>query len=120
MTTWEPLDHSGAQDIVSKIFDSDGGEDVKQWLGESGEVRSRITFCFRSMADQPLLCSLSQPIMPQVFTSQHPAMSIHESWQVRFIFLFSLKGRADLVACTAQQEARRVPSTFPQDLVSYS
>ncbi|ORY90294.1 amidase signature domain-containing protein [Leucosporidium creatinivorum] len=56
---WEPLDHAGAQEIVSKIFDSDGGEDVKQWLGDSGE-----------------------PIMPQVFTSQHPAMSAHESWQL--------------------------------------
>lgn len=25
--------------------------------------------------------------MPQVFTSQHPAMSMHESWQVRPFFL---------------------------------
>lgn len=40
--TWEALDHAGAQDIVSKIFDSDGGEDVRQWLGDSGEVRRKL------------------------------------------------------------------------------
>ncbi|KAK4702147.1 amidase, partial [Phenoliferia sp. Uapishka_3] len=59
VVTWDPLDHAEAQEIVSRIFDSDGGEDVRQWLGESGE-----------------------PILPQVFTSQHPAMTIHESWQL--------------------------------------
>ncbi|GAA6008101.1 hypothetical protein JCM10207_007030 [Rhodosporidiobolus poonsookiae] len=56
---WEPLDHAGAQEIVSRIFDSDGGEDVRQWLGNSGE-----------------------PILPQVFTSQFPAQTMHESWQL--------------------------------------
>ncbi|KAI5479485.1 hypothetical protein MNV49_003427 [Pseudohyphozyma bogoriensis] len=56
---WEPLDHKGAQEIVGRIFDSDGGTDVNLWLRDSGE-----------------------PIMPQVFTSQHPAMTVHESWQL--------------------------------------
>ncbi|GAA5981165.1 hypothetical protein JCM11641_003132 [Rhodosporidiobolus odoratus] len=56
---WKPLDHAGAQDVVSRIFDADGGEDVRNWLGDSGE-----------------------PILPQVFTSQHPAMTVHESWQL--------------------------------------
>ncbi|KAL8292750.1 hypothetical protein RQP46_001362 [Phenoliferia psychrophenolica] len=59
VVVWHALDHAGAQEIVSKIFDADGGEDVRQWLGDSGE-----------------------PILPQVFTSQHPAMTIHESWQM--------------------------------------
>jgi len=56
---WEALDHAGAQEIVSKIFDSDGGEDVRRLLGNAGE-----------------------PLMPQTFTSQHPAMGVWESWQV--------------------------------------
>ncbi|GAA5854137.1 hypothetical protein JCM9279_002846 [Rhodotorula babjevae] len=56
---WEPLDHAGAQDIVSRIFDADGGDDVRRWIGDSGE-----------------------PLLPQVFASQHPAMSVHESWQL--------------------------------------
>ncbi|GAA5912132.1 hypothetical protein JCM6882_003063 [Rhodosporidiobolus microsporus] len=56
---WEPLDHAGAQEIVSRIFDADGGADVKSLIGESGE-----------------------PILPQIFTSQFPAQSMHESWQL--------------------------------------
>ncbi|KAM0751264.1 amidase [Meredithblackwellia eburnea MCA 4105] len=56
---WTPLDHAGAQEIVSQIFDADGGEDMRQLLGDSGE-----------------------PILPQIFTSQHPAMSMHQSWQL--------------------------------------
>lgn len=35
---WEALDHAEAQEIVSRIFDSDGGEDVASWIGNSGEV----------------------------------------------------------------------------------
>ncbi|GAA5867560.1 hypothetical protein JCM1840_002551 [Sporobolomyces johnsonii] len=56
---WKPLDHAGAQDIVSRIFDSDGGEDVRRRIGDSGE-----------------------PVLPRVFVSQHSAMSVHESWQL--------------------------------------
>ncbi|GAA5860318.1 hypothetical protein JCM8547_003461 [Rhodosporidiobolus lusitaniae] len=56
---WTPLNHSGAQEIVSRIFDADGGEDVRRLIGDSGE-----------------------PILPQVFTSQYPAMSMWESWQL--------------------------------------
>ncbi|GAA5845141.1 hypothetical protein JCM11251_008008 [Rhodosporidiobolus azoricus] len=56
---WQPLDHAGAQEIVSRIFDADGGEDVRRLLGGTGE-----------------------PIIPQVFTSQFPAQTMHESWQL--------------------------------------
>ncbi|GAA5930372.1 hypothetical protein JCM3775_004371 [Rhodotorula graminis] len=56
---WEPLDHAGAQDTVSRIFDADGGEDVRRWIGDSGE-----------------------PLLPQVFASQHPVMSVCGSWQL--------------------------------------
>ncbi|GAA5892015.1 hypothetical protein JCM8208_002971, partial [Rhodotorula glutinis] len=59
LVDWKPLDHAGAQDIVSRIFDADGGEDVRRWIGDSGE-----------------------PLLPQVFASQYPAMSVHESWQL--------------------------------------
>lgn len=65
---------------MSKIFDSDGGEDVRQWLGESGEVR-----CFHNNLTLVLANAPIQPILPQVFTSHHPAMTIHESWQVRLL-----------------------------------
>lgn len=56
---WEALDHAYAQSIVSKIFDADGGEDVRRALGDTGE-----------------------PILAQVFSSQHPAMSVWDSWQL--------------------------------------
>lgn len=56
---WEALDHAGGQDIVSSLFDADGGEDVRRLLGDSGE-----------------------PVMPQTFTSQHEAMTVWESWQL--------------------------------------
>jgi hypothetical protein len=81
---WEPLDHAGAQEIVSKIFDSDGGEDVRLWLGDSGEVRFVRRRRLSPMAYRLSRCFPPvQPIVPQAFTSRHPAMTIHESWQVR-------------------------------------
>ncbi|GAA6041540.1 hypothetical protein JCM8097_004252 [Rhodosporidiobolus ruineniae] len=59
VVNWDSLDHAAAQEIVSRIFDSDGGEDVRRLIGDSGE-----------------------PILPQVFTSQFPAISVYESWQL--------------------------------------
>ncbi|BGP12227.1 hypothetical protein JCM10213_007485 [Rhodosporidiobolus nylandii] len=56
---WQPLDHADAQEIVSRMFDADGGEDVRRWIGDSGE-----------------------PILPQVFTSRYPPLTLHESWQL--------------------------------------
>lgn len=112
---WDALDHASAQEIVSRIFDADGGEDVRGWLGDSGE-----------------------PIMPQVFTSQHPAMSTWEGWQLnkrrdayRALFLQTyLATRArtstgrpiDAILCaTAPHVAEKhLPHPRPAGLITYT
>ena len=93
---------------------------MQRWIGDSGEVRLFLSFFSSSASASLTLGSLApQPLLPQVFASQHPAMSMYESWQVRtpFLVLEKSTNAADEVrAPTAQQAPRRLPPALPLDL----